>query len=52
MSDDGVEAEAYSHEKMRNLNSFYCLCAEMWWQSARWLMWIARSNLYVFDKDE
>ena len=28
MSDDGVEAEAYSHEKMRNLNSFYCLCAE------------------------
>ena len=27
MSDDGVEAEAYSHEEMRNLDAFYCLCA-------------------------
>ena len=27
MSDDGLEAEAYSHEKMRNLDTFYCLCA-------------------------
>ena len=31
MSDDGVEAEAYSHEEMRNLDSFYCLCSRIWW---------------------
>ena len=31
LSDNGVEAEAYSHEEMRNLNSFYCLCAGIWW---------------------
>ena len=27
MNDDGVEVEAYSHEEMRNLGPFYCLCA-------------------------
>ena len=38
MSDDGVEVEAHSHEEMRNLDTFYCLCAGIWWYSARWLM--------------
>ena len=38
MSDDGVETEEYSHEEMRNLDAFYCLCARIWWYSARWLM--------------
>ena len=38
MSDDGVEIEAHSHEEMRNLDTFYCLCAGIWWYSTRWLM--------------
>ena len=30
MSDDGVEVKAHSHEEMRNLDTFYCLCTWIW----------------------